>query len=490
MIYQFSALDYNKLTMEYSHLTIPKHIKRKLDADNQNIIVRFPPEPSGYLHLGHIKALYINACVAKHYNGTLIVRFDDTNPILESNEFEKAILEDLKTLHIDTSGVSYTSDYFDQLIAYAELLISKGLAYVDLTDVEQMREMRETSTSSNYRDETIDVIMERWKLMKSNKDQKTNGVLRLKTDLCHKNKAMRDPTIYRSVDSLHHRTGDRFRVYPTYDFSCPIIDSIQNVTHVFRSVEYNERIDQGDFILDNLGLRKPLYYHYGRISIKDAELSKRKIKAGILAGQYEGWNDLRLYTFRSLLRKGIRFSAIEEFMKETSYSNGDVTLDPSKLWQINKRHIDPISSRYMVIEPSYKIFKVECEHKSKEIPKYVKNLDLGYRQIFYDNEILISDQINTPVCLMNWGSKLSMKELNGQLYRTQEEASQYVPWVTSKYIEVQIIQVIGNQLIQQNYLGEEAMRDIKIGDYIQLLQKGYYICENISLNAIKLINIC
>lgn len=473
--------------MEFKHSIVPKNIQKTVKSD-QKVVVRFPPEPSGYLHIGHIKALYINASFAKQHNGDIIIRFDDTNPALESTEYETAIMEDLKTLKVDTSKVSYTSDYFSKLISFADVLIDKGCAYVDLTDVELMRKMRETSTHSDYRDEKIDTIKERWHLMKSG--QTKSGVLRLKTDLSHKNKAMRDPTIYRGVESKHHRTGDQFCVYPTYDFACPIVDSLEGVTHVFRSAEYNERNDQADYILKNLGLSKPLFFHYGRISIKDAETSKRKIKAAIAEGLYSGWDDVRLYTFRGLMKRGLQFSALEDFMKETGYSTVPVTLDPSKLWQINRKHIDKDATRYMVIDKSHKMFSVEISQKVKTIPKYGKNPELGQRDIFYDNTILISEPVNETICLVNWGSKMSMKNDDGKLIPVEDKTNKYIPWVTQNHVEVIVQNINGNLITTDTFYGEEAMKSLKVGEFVQLIQKGYYICADNDSKSIKLISAC
>jgi len=469
-------------------MIIPKNIQQSLKSTKTMIVVRFPPEPSGYLHLGHIKALYINACIAKHFKGKLIIRFDDTNPILESDEFEKAILDDLKYLGTDLTSVTYTSDYFPNLIDYAEKLINKGLAYVDLTEVELMRKMRETSTSSIYRNDSPSEVIEKWNLMK--KGQSDSGVLRLKTDLSHKNKAMRDPSIYRVIKMKHHRTGESFNVYPTYDFACPIVDSMEGVTHVFRSAEYNERNDQADFILNNLNMKKPNFYHYGRISIKGAELSKRKIKAGIENGKYSGWDDVRLYTFRGLIKRGLLLTALEEFMKETGYSTVPVIIEPSKLWQINKKHIDNNSARYMVIDTQYQVFQIKPTLNSRKIPKYIKNQQLGTRDIYYDDEILISEKVDDLICLINWGTKLTLSNKDGQLIEVEGETNKYTQWVTKSYVDVVIININDDVLEEKHYLGEEAMKYINPGDYIQLMQKGYYICESNANNKLRLINIC
>jgi glutamyl-tRNA synthetase len=474
--------------MEFKHLIVPKRIRNTV-KHNQKVIVRFPPEPSGYLHIGHIKALYINACFSKHFDGHLIIRFDDTNPILESSEFENAIIEDLKQLNVDMSLVTYTSDYFSQLINYAEILIDKGLAYVDLTDPKSLKEMRTNGIPSEYRSEDIQTIKDRWSSLKSGKIK--SGVLRLKIDMSNKNKAMRDPSMYRSIDLPHHRTGTKYKVYPTYDFACPVVDSLEGVTHVFRSAEYNERNDQAAFILENLGLTKPLFFHYGRINIKDAEISKRKIKASIADGTYSGWDDVRLYTFRALMKRGLQYPALEEFMKETGYSTVSVTIEPSKLWQINRKYIDLKSSRYMVIDcKSFKTFDINDDRNSQTILKYAKNPDLGHREIFYGHKILISEPVEESICLVNWGTKMSVINKDGTLIKSEQKTTKYIPWVTPDYVNVNITEINGVQKNNKLFYGEKALGFIKPGDYVQLIQKGYYICSENDGSLVTLISAC
>lgn len=478
--------------MNYSHLTIPKQTQNLLKSFKDKIVVRFPPEPSGYLHLGHIKAFYINACVAKHYEGKLLIRFDDTNPTLESNEYERAIIEDLKILKPDINHVTYTSDYFDKLLDYADILINKGLAYVDLTGVDLMRKMREESTPSQYRDDDPSIVKNRWNLIRSGKT--TEGILRLKTDLAHKNKAMRDPTIYRHIPKPHHRTGNKHVVYPTYDYACPIVDALEGVTHVFRSVEYNERNDQASFILKHLDFAKPIFIHYGRIGIKDAELSKRKIKESIENKKYDGWDDIRLYTLRGLLKRGLKLSALEDFMKDTSFPTVPVILDPAKLWHYNKMHIDMQSTRYMVIDDQNKVYFVPCESKNKQVPKYISNQLLGTRISHYDGAILISDDIKDKdvICLINWVSKQSFEVNGNQLIPVEKKTNRYIPWTTKDFVKVKIITIQGDALVTTNFYGEKALYDINLGDYIQLYQKGYYLCtcKNETEKTVTLTFIC
>ena len=491
--------------MNFQHFIIPKNIKNQLDTDNKKnkIVVRFPPEPSGYLHIGHIKALYINACISKKYNCKLIIRMDDTNPVLESDEYEKAILEDLTKLGIDTTNVSYTSDYFDKLLEYAEELIKNELAYVDLTDSQIMKEERKKGIESKYRNNTIENNIKLWIDIKNGT---INGCLRMKIDMNHKNYAMRDFTLYRSVKENHHRVQNKYKVYPTYDFSCPIVDSLQGITHVFRSNEYIERDEQNNFILDKLNLNKPRLYHYGKFMIEGAELSKRKIKKSIQDGLYDGWDDPKLYTMRGLFNRGIYMEALEEIMKDTGYSVLDIKIEPSKIWSINKKIIDKIATRFMVVKKDSKIVSVELFQNDnfdfnsfKMIDKFIKNKNLGNRKLKYSKNIYINAedyeliQNNEEVTLINYmnvfkkdGNLLS--NINGD-YKTTEKK---LIWVQDKYNDVKIISYStnNNNLYTENYYyGEIGMDEINIGDYVQLLKMNYYICIGKNINYVELLEL-
>lgn len=255
---------------------IPNNLHALLKDYDGKIITRFPPEPNGYLHSGHAKAAFINFVIAKKYHGKIIMRFDDTNPAKESSEYENVITEDLARLGIVFDVTTHSSDYFEQMILYAEYLLEHDLAYVDDVDQEIMKIEREKCIDSVNRNNPVSKNMEMWNDMKNG--IKKNACVRIKIDMKHSNASCRDPTIFRYIDKAHHNTGDKFKVYPTYDFACPIVDSLEGVTHVFRSTEFSDRNEQYTIIIEMLKLRKPLLFSYGKLNFDGSVLSKRKIK--------------------------------------------------------------------------------------------------------------------------------------------------------------------------------------------------------------------
>ena len=326
--------------MNFTNLFLPKHIKKLID-DNLDpkfpVCTRLPPEPSGEgLHLGHLFAGRLNQSVATMYNGKFLIRFDDTNPSSECDKYEKNILDDLKDCGFDMTNLSYTSDSFQFLIDTATKLISLGFAYTDSCSQEQIAEQRKTFSESPDRNLTIDENLKRWDDMM---DGSPKYCLRLKAISNSKNGAMRDPILYRTLNISHHRTGDKFKVYPTYDFACPVLDSYDGVTHIFRSKEYVERDDQMKFILNKLNMRVPKAITYGRLSIENSILSKRKIAEGIKNGIYSGWDDKKLFTYKGMKKRGISLKGINSFLNNIGFPETNVTIQQQKLFTLNIKAI-------------------------------------------------------------------------------------------------------------------------------------------------------
>ena len=214
-------------------------------AEDGKVVTRFPPEPSGYLHIGHAKAAMLNDAIAKKYHGKLILRFDDTNPQKEKEEYVENIMSDLKTIGVQHHVLTHTSDHFDLILGYATRMIKEGIAYVDNTPVEQMRKWRMDGVEAPSRNASVEENLKLWQEMQEGTPEGLKCCLRAKIDMQAKNKTMRDPTIYRcNVGTPHHRTGTKYKVYPTYDLACPIVDSIEGVTHCLRTDEYRDRNEQ------------------------------------------------------------------------------------------------------------------------------------------------------------------------------------------------------------------------------------------------------
>ena len=213
-------------------------------AKKGDVVTRFPPEPSGYMHIGHVKAAFLNYHYAKIFEGKMILRFDDTNPAKESQEFIDNIIKDLHRLDVFPDKVTHTSDSFGIIADYCEKMIKDGNAYCDNTPIEQMRQERFDGVPSGKRDTPVEENLRVWEEMKKGSDEGKTYCVRAKLSYDNKNKCLRDPTMYRCIDQVHPMTGDTWKVYPTYDFACPIVDSIEGVTHVLRTLEYSDRKDQ------------------------------------------------------------------------------------------------------------------------------------------------------------------------------------------------------------------------------------------------------
>ena len=283
-------------------------------AEEGNLIVRFPPEASGFLHVGHAKAALLNNYYKEAFKGKLIMRFDDTNPAKEKEEYEEVILEDLKLLQVKYDHFSRTSDHFETILMYCEKLLKEGKAYVDNTDAETMKAEREAKQNSKNRDNSVQQNLKMWDEMKRATDVGVKCAVRAKMDMQSPNGCLRDPTIYRCKPEPHPATGTKYKVYPTYDFACPIVDSVEGVTHSLRTTEYMDRDDQFFWFIDALGLRKPHIWAYARLNLTNTVMSKRKLTWLVDEGIVEGWEDPRLPTVRGVLRRGLTVEALKQFI--------------------------------------------------------------------------------------------------------------------------------------------------------------------------------
>jgi len=370
---------------------------KKKDQGNLNwgiegkVVTRFPPEPSGYLHIGHTKAALLNQYFAESNNGQLRIRFDDTNQNKEYSKFEPIIIEDLKLLGIENYKISSTSDYFSQIQELCKKLIEKGLAYCDDTQVEQMRKERDEGIESSRRNSGVDFNISVFEQLK--KGENKEFCVRAKIDYQNKNKALRDPVIMRVNLNKHHKTGTKFKLYPTYDFACPIVDSIEGITYTLRTTEFMDRDPQYYWFLKALELKnKPRIKEFSRLNFENTVLSKRKLQFYVDNNYVTGWDDPRVPTIRGILRLGMKVESLKKYILMQGASQKTAVASWDKIWAINKKILEAESPRISCIKES-NLVQIISDQEFPEITKslHPKNKELGVSKI-KPNQVCISQE--------------------------------------------------------------------------------------------------
>lgn len=321
---------------------------------NSKVHTRFPPEPNGYLHIGHAKAICLNFNIADEYDGKCNLRFDDTNPLAEEEEYVRSIQDDVKWLGFDWEDrIYFASDYFQQMYDYAIQLINNGNAYVcDLTS-EDIKENRGTlqkpGTQSPYRDRSIDDNLNLFARMKSGEFENGSKTLRAKIDMSHPNMNMRDPVIYRILHANHHRTADRWCIYPMYDWAHGLEDSIEGITHSLCSLEFEDHRPLYDWYLDKLGVYRPQQIEFARLNLSYTIMSKRKLKILVEDNHVAGWDDPRMPTISGFKRRGYTPRAIRNFMEDVGVAKRDNVMDIAKLESSLRSDLNSRSLRRMAV---------------------------------------------------------------------------------------------------------------------------------------------
>ena len=325
----------------------------------KNIATRFPPEPNGYLHLGHAKSICLNFGLALKYGGKTNLRFDDTNPVTEETEYVESIKADVKWLGFNWSEELYASDYFDQLYTYAHMLIDKGLAYVDDSTSEEMAAQKGTptqpGTDSPYRGRSIEENKRLFTEMKEGKYPDGSKVLRAKIDMSHTNMLMRDPVIYRVKHAHHHRTGDKWCIYPMYDFAHGQSDSIEQITHSICTLEFVPHRELYDWFIDKLEIYPSHQYEFARLNMTYTMMSKRKLLQLVNEKHVNGWEDPRMPTLSAARRRGYTPEAIREFCDRIGVAKRDNLIDIGLLEFCLREHLNKIAERRMVVFDPLKV---------------------------------------------------------------------------------------------------------------------------------------
>lgn len=490
------------------------------DAEIGKVRLRFAPEPSGYLHIGHSKAALLNQYFAQRYQGQLIVRFDDTNPAKESNEFVDNLLKDIETLGIKYETVTYTSDYFPDLMEMAENLICQGKAYVDDTPREQMQKERMDGIESRCRNNGVEENMKLWKEMIAGSERGLECCLRGKLDMQDPNKSLRDPVYYRCNLLSHHRIGSKYKVYPTYDFACPFVDAKEGITHALRSSEYHDRNAQYHRIQEDLGVRKVHIYEFSRLNMVYTLLSKRKLLWFVQNGKVEGWDDPRFPTVQGIVRRGLLVEALIQFILEQGASKNLNLMEWDKLWTINKKIIDPVCPRHTAVIEDRRVLLTLIDGPDKPfvriIPRHKKYEGAGEKATTYTKRIWIDHadaqliSANEEITLMDWGNAIvkeisrdqdgNVTQLSGFLHpegsvKTTKLKLTWLP-ETNELVNLTLIgfdYLITKKKLEEGEdfldvlnpctkfetaaIGDSNMRNLKRGEILQLERKGYFRCD-------------
>ena len=376
-------------------------IKEDLEAGKHDkIMTRFPPEPNGYLHIGHAKSIVINFGLADDFNGKTNLRFDDTNPSKEDQEYVDAIKEDVKWLGFDWDGLFFASNYFDEMYDRAVLLINKGLAYVEDLSAEQIREYRGTLTEpgkvSPFRDRSVEENLDLFERMKNGEFENGSRVLRAKIDMASANLNMRDPVLYRIAHATHHNTGDKWCIYPMYDFAHPLEDAIEGITHSICTTEFEDHRPLYDWVVENCEMESiPRQYEFGRLNITNTVMSKRKLKLLVDEGFVDGWDDPRMPTISGLRRRGYTPESIVNFVKETGVSKASGTADSAMLEHFVREDLKLKAPRTMGILRPLKVVITnypEGQVEMLDAENNPENPEMGSRKIPFSREIYIEQE--------------------------------------------------------------------------------------------------
>ena len=364
---------------------------------HKSVHTRFPPEPNGYLHIGHAKSICLNFGLAKEYNGLCNLRFDDTNPVKEDVEYVDSIKADVEWLGFKWEGEPrYASDYFDALYGYAIELIEKGLAYVDELSPDEMREYRGTLTepgkNSPYRNRSVEENLALFERMKNGEFAEGTLSLRAKIDMASPFMVMRDPVLYRIKFASHHQTGDKWCIYPMYDFTHCIFDAIERITHSLCTLEFQDNRRLYDWVLENISIERPLphQYEFSRLNLEGTLTSKRKLLKLVNDGIVDGWNDPRMPTISGLRRRGYTPASLREFCRRIGVTKQDNVVEYSALEACIREDLNENAPRAMaVIDPVRVVIENFEGEETLTAPNHPNRPELGERQLPFTKELYI-----------------------------------------------------------------------------------------------------
>lgn len=371
-------------------------ITEDIAKGNTRVQTRFPPEPNGYLHIGHAKSICLNFGLAKKFGGKCNLRFDDTNPTKEDTEYVDSIKRDIHWLGFDWAGEYYASDYFDQLYQWAIILIKKGLAYVDDQSQEQIRENRGTVTvpgkESPWRNRSVEENLDLFERMKNGEFEDGSRVLRAKIDMAHPNMLFRDPIMYRIIHAEHHRTGNKWCIYPMYDYAHGQCDSIERITHSICTLEFDVHRPLYDWFIQQLGIYPSHQYEFARLNLTYTMMSKRKLLQLVQNKIVMGWDDPRMPTICALRRKGYTPAAVRAFAEKVGVAKRDNVIDLSLMEFCVREDLNKCAERRMAVLKPLKVVITNYPEGKTEMFTCINNPEdetAGTRQVPFSREIYI-----------------------------------------------------------------------------------------------------
>ncbi|HZK02046.1 MAG TPA: glutamine--tRNA ligase/YqeY domain fusion protein [Anaerovoracaceae bacterium] len=518
-------------TTNFIHNIIDKDIKNKTYG-NRPIHTRFPPEPNGYLHIGHAKSICLNFSTALKYNGKCNLRFDDTNPEKEDTEYVESIKGDVKWLGYQWDELLFASDYFDKMVDCAIKLIKKGSAYVCDLSADEIRATRGTLTEpgkdSPYRNRSVEENLELFLAMKEGKYKDGEKVLRAKIDMASPNMNMRDPVIYRIAHATHHNTGDRWCIYPMYDYAHPLEDAFEEITHSLCTLEFEDHRPLYDWVLIELDWEMPpQQIEFARLNLTNTVMSKRYLKALVDNGDVESWDDPRMPTIAGLRRRGYTPEAIRDFCDRIGVAKANSTVDVSLLeFCIREDLKNKVESRMVILDPLKVVITNYPESLTEEmdIENHKDIEEMGYRKVPFSRELYVEreDFMETPArryfrlypgnevrfkgayfitcnevikdndgkivelrCTYDpetkSGSGFEGRKVKGTIHWV--DASAAIPVKVRVYDYLMIEDENGENIINPNSvsvmdaMAEPSLSDAKTGERFQFFRKGYYIAD-------------
>lgn len=450
---------------------------QELPGTHENIVLRFAPNPSGPLHIGHSRAAVPNAEYVKRHNGKLILRIEDTDPKRVFEPAYEMIPEDLAWLGINPDEIIYQSDRFEIYYDYARQLIEKGAAYMCTCDGATFKELKDNCKPCPCRDNSVEENLALWE--KFDTMQAGEAVLRVKTDINHKNPAIRDWVAMRLVDEEHPRMGTKYRIYPMMNFSVSVDDHLMGMTHVLRGKDHLANSEKQKYLYDHMEWDLPEFIHYGRLKMEDIALSTSKAMAGIEDGTYSGWDDPRLGTLRAIARRGIDSRTIYNLITEIGVKMADSAISWKKIYGLNRNFVEPIANRYFFCEEPVEVSVNGYEDGDVTIerPLHADHMDRGNRLLSFDGSAYIAkadyadglfrlmDAVNVEIA----GEDVNYHSTSFE--EARDVKARIIQWVPTK--ENVNVKIVMDDASVKTGLGEIALNDLEVGDIVQFERVGF-----------------